>query len=97
MNIDEELIRIAVIAAVGAWGVTSAVKPIVHKYLGEAWNVSAVRLLALGAGAAFGFAMAQSADGALAGVAGGALSATIVGALKRIIASKASAPSLDDD
>ena len=85
MNIDPKLIQLALIASVGAWGVTSAIKPLVSKILTDAWSTSAVRLSALAAGASFGYAIDHSAEASLAGLAGGALSATVVGAIKAAI------------
>ena len=97
MNIDPKLIQLSIISSVGAWGVTSAIKPLVWKYLKEAWSKSVVRLAALVAGASFGFAIEQSAEAAIAGLAGGAMSATVVGAIRAIINRRASGDKIEDE
>ena len=88
MSVEPKLIHLAIIAAVGAWGVTGCIKPVVKGFLREAWAKAAVRLSALISGAAFGFAIDPSSESAVAGVAGGAMSATIVGAIKAVIKKK---------
>lgn len=80
-----EFLRVGGLAAVSTWGITQAVKPLVTKYITEAWHKSAVRLAALLIGALWGYMLQPSAEGALIGCCGAALSATIVATVKKRI------------
>ncbi len=85
MQIEPELIKNAALAAVATWGVTEALKPMVWKYVNLAWEKSAVRLLALGVGGAWGLALGGDVETFTAGVCGAALSAIVVAALRKRI------------
>lgn len=85
MQIEPQLLKNAALAAVATWGVTQALKPLIWKYVNLAWEKSAVRLLALAIGGAWGFALGGNVESATAGVCGAALSAIIVAALRKRI------------
>ena len=85
MQIEPELIKNAALAAVATWGVTEALKPLIWKHVNLAWERSAIRLLALAIGGAWGFALGGTVESATAGVCGAALSTMIVAALRKRI------------
>ena len=82
MNLSSDTIRIAILCAVATWGILEAIKPFVWKFSADSWQKTTVRFAALCIGAAFGWCLDMSAQGAMVGLAGAALSATIVGVLK---------------
>ena len=86
MPIEPILIKTAALSAVATWGLTQAMKPLVWKYVNLAWEKSAVRVLALASGGAWGYALQSTAEGTTAGVCGAALSALIVAAVRRRLA-----------
>lgn len=84
-NLTIEFLRVGGLAAVSTWGITEAVKPMVSKYVTDAWHKTGVRLAALAIGGAWGYMLQPSAEGAIIGCCGAALSATIVATVKRRI------------
>ena len=88
MNISPDIVQLAVICSVAAWGVIEGVKPVLAKIKSDAWRKTVTRIAALVCGAAFGFAQEQSAQAAIIGLCGGAMSATTVAALHAWVARK---------
>lgn len=82
MTLQPEMMKALALCAVATWGITEASKPLVKKWIADAWKRAAIRLSALLIGGAFGFALAPTAEGALTGFAGASLSAVIVTAIK---------------
>lgn len=81
-------IKIALLSAVGTYGIIEAVKPMIKRFAPDSWPRLAVRLGALACGAAWGLSLQLDATGAVIGVCGAALSSTIVAAVKGAVRAK---------
>jgi hypothetical protein len=84
-----DLIKIAIMCAAPAWLLVEFGKAVAKRFgngkgSGFAWQWG-LRLLSVFAGAACGWAMLPTADGAMAGASGGVLCASIVAAGKRYL------------
>jgi hypothetical protein len=84
-----DLVKIAILSAAPAWLLTELGKALAKRYgegkgSGMVWQWG-LRILAVVAGAACGYAMLPTADGAMAGAWGGVLCASIVAAGKRYL------------
>lgn len=86
--IDQIGIKIALLSAVGTFGIIEAVKPMIKRFAPDSWPRLAVRLGALACGAGWGLALQCDAAGAITGVCGAALSSTIVAAVKGAVRAK---------
>jgi len=82
---EPELVKTGLLSAVATWGMVDALKPLIKKWIDQAWEKSAVRLSALAVGACWGYALHPDVDGLTAGVCGAALSAVIVATIKHKI------------
>lgn len=80
---DNEILKVAALAAVCSWGLIEAIKPNIKKLAPDSWARTGVRLAALIIGAGLGFCMKCDPMGAAAGASGAALSSLIVAAIRK--------------
>lgn len=79
-----QIIKNIVLCSISVYGVIEALKPIIKKITSN-WARATIRTCALCCGAALGYYLIATPEGALSGAAGAALSSVIVAQVKKRI------------